>query len=54
MKPDGTLNQQKWELKIFGSERHDMIGGWRKLHEVVHNLSSSPNCVRTIKWRRMR
>jgi hypothetical protein len=32
-----------------------MIGGWRKLHNVVlHNLYSSPSIITMIKSRRMR
>jgi hypothetical protein len=32
----------------------DMLGGWRRLHEELHNLHSSPNILRMIKSRRMR
>jgi hypothetical protein len=40
----------KW---IFGPEREE--GGlWRKLHNELHSLYSSPNIVRVIKSRRMR
>jgi hypothetical protein len=32
-----------------------MTGEWRKLHnEELHNLYSSPDIIRQIKWRRMR
>jgi hypothetical protein len=41
-------------LKIFGSKRDKLKGGWRKLHnEKLHNLSSSPNITIIIKSRRM-
>jgi hypothetical protein len=41
--------------RIFGSERDEMTGGWRKLHnEELHNLYSSQNIIRIIKSRRMR
>jgi hypothetical protein len=30
------------------------MGGWRKLHNEVHNLYSSPSIIRIIKSRRMR
>jgi hypothetical protein len=30
------------------------IGGWRKLHEQLHNLYSLTNIIRMIKTRRMR
>jgi hypothetical protein len=31
-----------------------MTGGWRKLHNELHNLYSSPSIIRMIKSRRMR
>jgi hypothetical protein len=42
-------------LRIFGSKRDEVTGGWRKLHnEELHNLFSSPSIIRMIKSRRMR
>jgi hypothetical protein len=36
--------------RIFGPKRHEMTGGWRKLHnEVLHSLDSSPSIIRMIK-----
>jgi hypothetical protein len=36
--------------RIFGPNRHDMTGKWRKLHnEELHNLYSSPYIIRHIK-----
>jgi hypothetical protein len=41
--------------RIFGEDRDEVKGGWRKLHdEEVHNLYSSPSMIRKIKPRRMR
>jgi hypothetical protein len=38
--------------RIFGPKRDEMVGGWRKLHNgELHNLYSSPNIIRLIKWR---
>jgi hypothetical protein len=38
-----------------GSERDEMTGDWRKLHnEELHNFYSSPNIIRMINSRRMR
>jgi hypothetical protein len=42
-------------FRLFGSQRDEVTGGWRKLHnEELHNLYSSPSIVRIIKSRRMR
>jgi hypothetical protein len=35
-------------LRIFGLKRNGVTGGWRKLHEELHNLYSSPNIIRKI------
>jgi hypothetical protein len=41
--------------RIFGLKRHEVAGGWRKLHnEELRNLFSSPNIIRMIKSRRIR
>jgi hypothetical protein len=41
--------------RIFGSNRDDMMGEWKKLHSMeLHNLYSSPNIIRQIKSRRAR
>jgi hypothetical protein len=38
--------------RIFGTERDEVTGGWRKLHnEELHNLYSAPNIIRMIKTR---
>jgi hypothetical protein len=41
--------------RIFGPNRDEVTGGWRKLHnEELHGLYSSPSIVSVIKERRMR
>jgi hypothetical protein len=41
--------------RIFGPERYEVTGQWRKLHnEELHDLYSSPSIIRIIKARRMR
>jgi hypothetical protein len=41
--------------RIFGPERDQVTGGWRKLHnEEPHNVYSSQSITRLVKSRRMR
>jgi hypothetical protein len=41
--------------RVFGPERDEMTGKWRKLHnEELNDLYSLPNIVRVVKLRRMR
>jgi hypothetical protein len=41
--------------RIFGPEKDEATGEWRKLHsEELHILYSSQNIIRQIKSRRMR
>jgi hypothetical protein len=40
--------------RLFGPNRDEVTGGWRKLHNEFHNLYSSPSIIRMIKSRRMR
>jgi len=40
--------------RIFGPRREEATGEWRRLHEELNDLYSSPNIVRVIKSRRMR
>jgi hypothetical protein len=41
--------------RIFGPNRDEVTGEWRKLHnEELHNLYSSPYIIRIIKSMRMR
>jgi hypothetical protein len=36
-------------------EKHELAGGWRKLHnEELHNFDSSPSIIRMVKSRGMR
>jgi hypothetical protein len=35
--------------RILGPKREEVIGGWRKLQEELHNLYSSPSIIRIIK-----
>jgi hypothetical protein len=40
--------------RIFGPNRDEMTGGWRKLHnEELRDLYSSPSIITVIKSRRM-
>jgi hypothetical protein len=37
--------------RIFGPKRDEVTREWRKLHEELNGLYSSPNIVGVIKWR---
>jgi hypothetical protein len=39
--------------RIYGSTREEVAGGWRILHNELHNLYAKPNIIRVIKRRRM-
>jgi hypothetical protein len=45
-------NRMPW--RICGLKRNEVTGGWRKLHNELHNLYSSSDIIRMIKSRRMR
>jgi hypothetical protein len=41
-------------MRIFGSNRDKVTGGYRKLHnEELHNFYSSPNIITPIKLKKM-
>jgi truncated hemoglobin YjbI len=40
--------------RMFGPNRDGMSGGWRRLHNELHNLYSSPNTITMMKSMRMR
>ena len=40
--------------RIFGPKRDKVTGEWRKSHEELNDLYSSPNIMKVIKSRRMR
>ena len=41
--------------RVFGPERYEVTGEWRKLHnEELRDLYSLPNIVRVVKSRRMK
>jgi hypothetical protein len=42
------------QKKIFGPQREEVVGGWRRLHnEVLHSLYVTPNIIRVMESRRM-
>jgi hypothetical protein len=41
-------------IRIFGPTREEVEGGWRRLHNELHNLYTPPNIMRVIKSRRMK
>jgi hypothetical protein len=46
---------EKRELRrIFGPKSEEVAGGWRRLHNELHNLYASLSNVKTTKSRRIR
>jgi hypothetical protein len=42
-----TLRALRMLRRLFGQNRDEMMGGWRKLHnEELRNLYSSPNIIK--------
>jgi hypothetical protein len=42
-----TMFEDRVLRRIFGLKRHEIVGGWRKLHnEEVHNLHSLQSIIR--------
>jgi hypothetical protein len=39
--------------RIFGPNRDEIVGEWRKFHNEELNYLYSPDIVRVIKWRRI-
>jgi hypothetical protein len=49
------MSDKRLLRRIFGPEKEQVTGGWRRLHnEDPHNLCTSSNVIRVIKSRRMR
>jgi hypothetical protein len=49
------VSENKVLRRIFGPNRDEVTGGWKKLHnEELHDLYSSPSIIRIIKSRRIR
>jgi hypothetical protein len=47
--------ENRFLRRIFGSEREEVAGGWKRLHdEELHNIYSSPNFIRVVKSCRMK
>jgi hypothetical protein len=48
------VSENRTPRRIFRSNRDEIVGGCRKLHnEELHNLYSSPNIVTAMKSRRI-
>jgi hypothetical protein len=44
------MSENRVSRRIFGPNRDEVTGGWRKLHiEELNDLYSSPNIFRVIK-----
>jgi hypothetical protein len=50
-----TLREDRVHRRIFGPERDNVTGEWRRLHnKELYDLYSIPNIIHVIKSRRMR
>ena len=50
-----SVFENKVLRKIFGANKYEITGKWRKLHNAeIHALYSSPNIIRSLKSRRLR
>jgi hypothetical protein len=38
--------------RISGPKRDEIIGGWRTLHDELHNFPYSPYIIRMVNWSR--
>jgi hypothetical protein len=44
------LFENKVLRRIFGPQREEVVGGWRRLHiEELHNFYASPDIIMLIK-----
>jgi hypothetical protein len=43
----------KVQRRMFGVRRDEVTGGWRKLHNEIHNWYSLPSIITVTKSRRM-
>jgi hypothetical protein len=49
------LGENRVPRELFGLERYEIAGEWRKIHsEVLNDLYSSPHIIRAIKSRSVR
>jgi hypothetical protein len=49
-----TIILRVFENRVLGPKKDEVMGEWRKLHNELYGLYSSPNIMRIIKSRRMR
>jgi hypothetical protein len=49
-----TVFENNVARRILGPRKVELTVDWRKLHDELHDLYSSPNIVQVIKSRRMR
>jgi hypothetical protein len=47
------ISENRVLRRIFGPKRDKVIGGWRNLHNGLHDFYCSPSIIRIIKSRRI-
>jgi hypothetical protein len=54
LKEEHRVFENRVLRRPFGPKRNEVMEGWRKMHNELHNMYSSPSRIGMMKSRRMR